>query len=70
MDRRPADLAGFESGSVAAASVALGLPGGRRRAAFELVGTQLPQPGMTAFRVVPAFQEREDGHARFGLGPE
>ena len=69
MDRRLADLAGLEAGSLAAASV-LGLLGGRRRAAFELVGAQVPQPGMTAFRVVPPFQEREDGHARFGLGPE
>ena len=68
MGPRPTALAGLEAGSVALASVALGLLSGRRRAAFELVGAQVPQPGMTTFRVVSAFDEFENGHARFGLG--
>ena len=49
---RPTDLAGLKAGSVAAASVALGLPGGRRRAAFELVGAQVPQRGVRTPGVV------------------
>ena len=70
VDHQPTDPAGLEAGSIAAASVALVLPGGRRRAAFELIGAQVPQPGKTAFRVAPPFDEFDNCHARFGLGLE
>ena len=40
----------------------------RARAAFELVGAQVPQRGVQSVGVVPGFEEREDGHARFAMG--
>ena len=69
MDLRPADPGRLEGGLVAMTLVALG-PRRGRRAAFELVGAQVPQGRMATGRVVPAFQVFEHGHARFGLGLE
>ena len=42
----------------------------RGRATFEFVGALVPQRGVQSAGVVPGFEEREDGHARFGMGPE
>ena len=66
VDPRPAIREGFEAGLVVVLTGVRALPGGRCRAAFELVGAQVPQPGMTAFGVVPTLDEFEDGGARFG----
>ena len=41
MDLRPVDSDGPEAGLAAVASGACGLPGGRRRTAFELIGAQV-----------------------------
>ena len=71
MDLRPADPGRLEGGLVAMTLVALG-PRRGRRAAFELVGAQVPQGRMATGRerVVPPFQVFENGHARFGLNLE
>ena len=41
-----------------------------RHGAFEVVGAEVTQGRMTTAWVVPAFDELEDRHARFGLGTE
>ena len=66
MDLRLADSEGLEGGLFAMTLGAHRAP--RSRTAFEFVRAQVPQSRVQSAGVVPGFQEREDGHARFGLG--
>ena len=68
VDPRLTDLEGLEGGLFA---MILGVHRAfRGRAAFELVGAQVPQRGVQAAGVVPGFQILKDGHASLCLGLE
>ena len=66
LEPRPTALEGFEVGLFAMTLGAHRAFCGR--AAFELVGAQIPQRGVQTAGVVPGFQILKDGHAcLFGL---